>query len=259
MSLGITIEILSLILALGGILLQTRRDPSLPPSWRNLSNGGRLILLLIVVAATIKIIKGQIDNRTQHETSIANDAKLAQMQMTNTELLKTNQHLIRVMSVASGYSALLSGVVIFDGPASPHQVEEALRNLFLKYAAVEITAINSLGTYEGRVDHGAHPEVRRFLNLQRIQEDSTLLRLRNIVTEQQQPNAFFFEIRCANLKILNQDKIQYAHFDNKDQIHVSAKVFDWWYDFRSLYGVKSLYIDKLAIEELGEIQIGQQF
>jgi hypothetical protein len=245
MPLGIIIEILSLILALCGILLQTRRDPSAAPSWRNLSNGGRLILFLIVIAASIKIIKSKIDSTAQHNA--------------NAELLKTNQHLIKVMSVSSGYNALLTGIVIFEGLPAQNQVEKTLSNLFLKYAEVQITATNSFGTYEGRVDYGAHPEVRRFLNIQHIQEDSILLRLRSLVSESQKLNAYFFEIRCANLKILSKDKIQYAHFDSKDQIHGAAKVFEWWHDFRSLYGVRSLYIDKLTIEELGEIQIGRQF
>jgi hypothetical protein len=69
------------------------------------------------------------------------------------------------MSVAGGYSALLSGVVVFDQVPSRQRVEEALRNLFLKYAEVDIGAWNRLGEYSGRVDYGAHPEVRRYLNL----------------------------------------------------------------------------------------------
>ena len=94
---------LSLLLAVGGILFQTRRDPSSPPSWRNLSNGGRIILFLIVMGATIKIIKSKIDSKAQYDASAANEIKLTQMQMTNGELLKTNQHLIKVMSVSSGF------------------------------------------------------------------------------------------------------------------------------------------------------------
>ena len=259
MSLGLTIEILSLVLALGGLLLQTRRDPGAPPSWRNLSKGGRLILVLLVVVASVKIVKNQQDSAAQREATKERATEMAKLQASNTDLLSTNQHLIKVMSVASGYSALLSGVVIFEQVPTEHRVEEALRNLFLKYAEIEIEASNRLGTYKGRVDYGAHPEVRRYLNLQHIQEDPILLRLQDRVPKQQWPLAFFFEIRCANLKILSQEKIQYARFDQNERLRVSARVFDWWRDFRSLYGVRTLYIDKLTIEELGEVPIEKTF
>ncbi len=273
MSLGIAIELLSLALALGGLLLQTRHDPDAPLSWRNLSKGGRLILLLLVVVASVKIVKNQQDGAAQSKAADASASKMAELQASadasaarmaklqasNTDLLSTNQHLIKVMSVASGYSALLSGVVIFERATDGRRVEEALRNLFLKYAEIEITASNRLGTYQGRVDYGAHPEVRRYLNLQRVQDDPILLRLQGRVPEHQRSQAFFFEIRCANLKILNQEKIQYARFDPNEQLRVSARVFDWWKDFRSLYGVRSLYVDKLTIEELGETPIEKTF
>lgn len=259
MSLGIAIELLSLALALGGLLLQTRHDPNAPLSWRNLSKGGRLILLLLVVVASVKIVKNQQDGAAQSKAADASEARMAKLQASNTDLLSTNQHLIKVMSVASGYSALLSGVVIFERAIDGHRVEEALRHLFLKYAEIEITASNRLGTYQGRVDYGAHPEVRRYLNLQRVQGDPIMLRLLGRVPEHQRAQAFFFEIRCANLKILNQEKIQYARFDLNEHLRVSARVFDWWKDFRSLYGVQSLYIDKLTIEELGEVPIEKTF
>ncbi|RON34433.1 hypothetical protein BK661_10160 [Pseudomonas frederiksbergensis] len=253
------IEVLTLALALGGLLLQTRHDPGAPPSWRNLSKGGRLILMLLVVATSFKIFKTQQDNNAQEIAAEKRAEEMDGLKVSNANLLSTNQHLIKVMSVASGYSALLSGVVIFEGVPNGHGVEEALRNLFLKYAEIEITASNRLGTYQGRVDYGAHPEVRRYLNLQHIQSDPVLLRLQSRIPEQKRPSAFFFEIRCANLKILNQDKIQYARFDEDEPLRVSARVFDWWRDFRSLYGVHTLYIDKLMIEELGEVNIKETF
>jgi len=259
MSLGLAIEILSLALALGGLLLQTRRDPGAPPSWRNLSRGGRLILILLVVVASVKIVKNQQDGIAQRKATEARAAEMAKLQASNTDLLSTNQHLIKVMSVASGYSALLSGVVIFERVPNERKVEETLRNLFLKYAEIEITASNRLGTYQGRVDYGTHPEVRRYLNIQHVQEDPILLRLQGRIPEHQWPLAFFFEIRCANLKILNQEKIQYARFDQNERLQASVRVFDWWRDFRSLYGVRTLYIDKLTIEELGEVPIEKTF
>jgi hypothetical protein len=252
MSLGIIIELLSLSLALTGLLLQTRRDPSVPTSWHNLSNGGRFVLVLLVLVASAKIVKSQNDSRAQHEASV-------KLQISNNDLIETNKHLIKVMSVAGGYSALISGIVVFDGIPAKQKVEEALRNLFLKYAEVEVTASNRLGTYEGRVDYGAHPEVRRYLNLTHVQDDSILVRLRNRIPIDQWPRAFFYEIRCANFKILNAEKIQYARFDQNERMQAAAGVFEWWPDFRSLYGARSLYIDKLKIEELEEIPIGREF
>jgi len=235
-----------------GLLLQPRRSPDDPPSWRNLSRAGRLVLVLLVVVTVAKIVKSQGEAISQRQASEASAKKL-------TELQATNQRLIKVMSVSGGYSALLSGVVVFEQPPDQQRVEEALRNLFLKYAEVDIEASNQFGTYQGRVDYGAHPEVRRYLSFERIHDDPDLVRYRDQVPRQRWPQAFFYEIRCANLKILNDDKIEYVRFDPQEEIRVQARVFDWWRDFRSLYGVQSLYIDSLTIEELGKIPIDRTF
>ena len=259
MSLGTLIELLTLTIALTGLLLQTRRDPSAPPSWRNLSRGGRLVLVVLVVLASVKIYKGQIDSAAQRKASEAGAKRFTELQASNEDLLSTNKHLIKVMSVASGYNALLSGMVVFKEVPTQKIVEEVLRNIFLKYAEVEISASNRLGKYIGRMDYGAHPELRRYLNAQRIQDDPELKRIRDLVPEPQWSRAFYYEIRCASLKILNRENIQYARFDPLERIEVRARVFDWWRDFRSLYGVDILYIDKLTIEELGDTPIEMRF
>ena len=209
MSLSVVIEILALALALCGLLLQTRRDPNLQPSWRNLSWAGRLILVLLIAIAAFKVVKGNQDaeaaRRARAETKKSYDS-----------LLAVNNQLVRVMSVASGYSAQISGVIVFAITPDQDNVEKALENLFLKFAEVEVVASNRLGEFHGRVDYGAHPDVFRFLNLQRIQEDPLLVQLRDRVPASERPRAFFFMIRCGNFKMLNADKVQYARLAPND-------------------------------------------
>ncbi|WP_223527646.1 hypothetical protein [Pseudomonas sp. GL-R-19] len=249
-------------LALAGLLLQTRHEPSAPPSWKNLSKSGRLVLLLLLIISTAKIYKGYYDDELKTIAGSERASEMRQLQTSNASLLETNEHLIKVMSVASGYNALLSGVIYFEQPTNKTKITDssvrhALENIFVKYAEVTIKASNKLGDYSGRVDFGYPPEVKRYLNLSLSGSDATLIKYREKTFDSPAVNAFYFEVRCPNLKILNREKIQYARFSSQEPLTVSVRKYEYWGDFERLYHVRGVYIDKLEIEELGPVRIAQ--
>lgn len=152
---GFVIEGIPVSLALSALLLQPRRNSSEPPSWRNLTGAGRLVLLLILLEGAAKLAKYASDSPATREAAGRQEATVADPRT-------TNQLLIKVMSVADGYNAHVLGVVTFDRELPGPRVEEALRNLFLKYVSIELKAQNRLGVYRGRIDNGAQPAVFRY-------------------------------------------------------------------------------------------------
>jgi hypothetical protein len=259
MTLGLLVESIAFVLAVAGLLLQPKRDPSAPPSWSNLSRMGKLILVLILAAGSAKMIKMVRDGRAQAAQRAAQQTLIDRQNQELRDLKETNQHLIKVMSVAGGYNARVEGVVTFARPVSDGQIREALRNLFLKFALIEIEASNRLGEYRGRVDYGAHPELFRYLWLARVNSESMLIPNSARVTGPDLDRSYYFELRCANLKILNPQRIQYAQFDNDPPVR--AKVLSnpyAWKDFHTLYGIKRLTTFRLTLEELGEVTLAQR-
>jgi hypothetical protein len=246
---GYLIEGIAVALALSALLLQPRRNPAEPPSWRNLSTAGRLVLLLILLAGVAKVAKHVSDSTAARQAAIRQENTIA-------DLRSTNQLLVKVMSVANGYNAHVLGVVVFDRDLQEPRVEEALRNLFLKYVAIKFNAENSLGIYHGRIDYGAHPEVFRYLNFARLDPSTPLLSSLPELTAEERPRSFFFDIRCANLKILNGDKIQYVRTDRDEPVAGDVEMMpEIWGDFRRLYGVDRIFVDRVTIEELGDVTI----
>jgi hypothetical protein len=69
------------------------------------------------------------------------------------------------MSVSDGYNALIRGVVSFTETVTDQKIRDALHNLFLKYAEVQLFAENIFGKYSGKIDYAASPEIRRFIRL----------------------------------------------------------------------------------------------
>jgi hypothetical protein len=249
MNLGTLVELIALALAVSGLLLQPKKDPSAPPSWRNLSTAGRIILGLILVAGVIKLTKSKLDGEAQARARERQQAVIDSLQ-------ESNRHLIKVMSVSGGYNARLHGVVTFDGYPSESRIEEALRNLFLKFASVELSVASQGGRYQGRVDYGAHPEVYRYLNLRTVGSSSTL-----IPADLQRPGlsdgrSFYFEVRCPALKILNDEKIQYVRYASDPPMQARVVTLpEIWADFRRLYGIRDLAVYEIDIEELGKVRI----
>lgn len=248
---GFVIEGIAVALALSALLLQPRRNPSEPPSWRNLSGAGRLVLLLILLAGTAKVAKQMSDSAARREAAVRQDATIE-------DLRATNQHLIKVMSVADGSDAHVLGVVTFDRELPGLRVEEALRNLFLKYVSIELKAQNRSGVYCGRSDYGAHPAVFRYLNVARLESSTPLLSSLPALSAAERARSFYFDIRCTNLKVLCDSKIQYANFDRDPPVAGQIEMLpEMWRDFRALYGVERVFVDRVTIEELGDVTINR--
>jgi hypothetical protein len=127
------------------------------------------------------------------------------------------------MSVANGYNALIRGVVSFRNIRDAHRIEDAIKNLIIKYISIKIEARNKLGVHLGEVDYGTYSGIKRYLNLAQVEEDMLLSKYRNMINTMHP--GYFFEVRCSNLKILNDDKIQYARLDHTDSLLISAEPF----------------------------------
>jgi hypothetical protein len=249
MNLGALIELIALILAVSALLVQPKKNPSAPPAWKNLNPAGRVLLALILVAGGIKLTKSKLDAEAQQRARERQQAVIDSLQ-------ETNRHLIKVMSVAGGYNARLHGVITFSSSPSESRIRDALKNLFLKYASVELAVAGRAGTYRGRVDYGAHPEVYRFLSASQVDPESGLIPNRIALPPPSQGRAFYFEVRCPALKILNDDKIQYVRYSSDLPMQARVVTFpEMWRDFRRLYGIESLEVHRIDIEELGSIRI----
>lgn len=247
MTLSIIIGLATMLIALNGLIFQPKKDPEGPTNWKNINTFGRILFGLIILLIVLNIAESYYDER--------NHTKEVNRLLTSQEELKEiNGHLIKVMSVADGYNAIIRGIVAFDNPVDDNKIRTALNNVFLKYAQIDLRAINKLGEYKGRIDYATHPEVRKYLRLSEIPERSFFSRYREIDLI----NSYFFEIRCSKLKILNDDKIQYARFDKFDEVlDARARSFEWSRDFGRLYHVNAIYIDELEIEELDKVKLGQ--
>lgn len=251
MNIRIILEVVAMVLAVSGLLLQPKKNPAEPSSWKNLSVAGRIILVLIVLAAVLKLVQSRKDSESQQMVREMQKKEIDSLQ-------KTNNYLVKAISVSTGYNARIHGVVTFNYPSSDAQIRAALKNLFLKFAAVDLLAVNEYGEFHGRVDYGAHPEVYLYRSLLSMGDDSSLLPADLNLSAEDQRLSYYFDVRCAQLKILNSDKIEYVKFRNDQP--VSAKITTWpnaLRDFQSLYGIKYLRVYKVDLEELGSIPVSQ--
>lgn len=235
-----------MIIALNGLLFQTKKKPEGPVHWRNVNLFGRILFASIIFLTGLNII-GSYTNEKKHTNEVN------QFLTSQNELKEINRHLIKVMSVADGYNAIIRGVVVFRKDVNEIQIRSALENLFLKYAEIDLYAKNKLGEYQGRIDYATHPEVRKFLRLSEVEPDSYFYRYRL----DSFGSSYFFEIRCSGIKILNEEKIQYARFSPDEHLHVQAKTFEWSRDFGRLYLVEMVMIDEIEIEELENVRLGE--
>jgi hypothetical protein len=273
MVLSVAIGIVSLLIALNGLIYQPKKDPSGPATWSNISRLGKCLFALILIINLLNVAKTIYDSEeqsrevnrrdkaikelleSQRSLTATNEVLKSTMKLSilqQAELREINQHLIKVMSVADGYNATIRGVVRFRGNVSESQIRGALTNLLLKYARVEIKASNKLGTYSGRIDSGAHPEVRKFLALSQKEDGYISSKYRDMPA-----GSYYFEIRCSKLKILSNEKIQYAQFHPNDRLQVLIRHFEWSKDFGRLYNVAVVLLDEIEIEELQKVPIGK--
>lgn len=245
MAISILIAIATFIIALNGIVFQTKKNPDGPVHWRNSNTYGKVLFGLIVLLAVLSLI----DNCNSEKKHRKEVERLLEAQ---DSLKMINQRLIKVVSVSSGYNALIKGVVTFNRARSDYEIRTAINNAFLKCIEIELTANNSLGNYKGRVDHGLHPETRRYLPLLRQTENADMLRYRNISPQ----NSYYFEARCANLKILNEEKIQYIRMgETGEQINANLSRSSWYSSCLRLYDIYEIFLDEIEIEELGPVKI----
>jgi len=182
---------------------------------------------------------------------VSRGAKIDDLLLAQNELNEINSHLIKVMSVADGYNAVVRGVIVFAYPVSEDEIQETLRVLFFKAIQMSLTAENKLGTYFGRLDYSADPEVKKFLRLS--YPEGTDLGSR--YSQYTSPTTYFYEIRFSKLKILNDQNIQFARMSPDDKIDFHVQHFSWARDFERLYSVRTIVIGDLLIEELGELQL----
>lgn len=254
MILTIIIILASTFVALNGLLYQPKKNPDGPIAWGNVSSTGKILFAVILLLSFLSVAQSIYDNVSKNKELEAREARIDELILSQAELKLINAHLIKVMSVADGYNALLTGVIVFRQPTTETKIRAALQNLFLKYAEIEITTQNQLGTYKGRIDYGAHPEVRRFLRLPLTASSEYFGRYRSFAT----PTAYFFEMRCSRLKILNHDKIQYARMNSDERLHATVRGFEWARDFQRLYNIDEILVDKLVIEELDTLFLNQR-
>jgi hypothetical protein len=231
--------------------------------------GVTLLLLSSVIALSSDIFKDYKEDQDKHRTaeemakkdaqnkeeSKRKDAQIHSLIESQNELKQINRHLVKVMSVANGYNALIRGAVSFRSTRDVSNIEDAIKNLLIKYVSIKIEAHNKLGVYLGEVDYGTHPVVKRYLNLAYIDNDMFLSKYRNMINTPRPQ--YFFEVRCGNLKILNEDKIQYARLDHTDSLKISVKPFPHSRDFGRLYNVETVVIDEVQIEELGTFPVNE--
>ena len=109
------------------------------------------------------------------EESARKDMQIKSLLEAQNELKQINRHLVKVMSVANGYNALIRGVVSFRSTRDANNIEDAIRNLIIKYVSIKIEAQNNLGMHLGEVDYGTHPVIERYLNLAQIDQDMLYL------------------------------------------------------------------------------------
>jgi hypothetical protein len=238
---NLIVALITLVLALNGLLFQPKKDPNGAVKWSNLNRTGKVLLIFILSLGILNIAKGIIDDR--------NNKKYQD------DLRQTNQYIIKVMSVADGYNALIRGVVTFTQPVSEDEFRKAADNLFLKYVTGKLYAQNKLGRYEGRMDYGTHPALWKFRNLSQISDDTILSRYRNVFAETPENQRFFYEIKFSKLKMLSPDRIQYARLDDTDEVRVTVEENQFFRDFGEVYHVNAIFIDELEIEELGKYEI----
>lgn len=244
MFLTIVIHIVVMFVALNGLIYQPKKDVNKPVSWKNMNVTGKILFGLIILLTILNVAK------SIHEVK-ARESKINELINSQKELKEINSHLIKVMSVVDGYNALIRGVVSFRTNVNEAQIRNALRNLFLKYVEIDLTAENKLGKYNGRIDYATHPEVRKFLRLSSEMEPGYFSRYgRHLLG-----NSYFFEIRCSGIKILNESKIQYAPFSPEEHLNVQVNTFEWSRDFGRLYHIEMVMIDEVEIEELGKVRL----
>ena len=252
MVVDLLIALATLGIAFNGLVYQPKKDPDRPASWSNINTHGKLLIGGLLVLAVLTVGKRIIDQRNQSAREAADAGRIEELIASQQQLKEINRHLIKVMSVADGYNAVVRGVVSFESAVSESEIRNALQNLFLKYAHIEIHAENRLGTYSGRVDYGAHPEVRKFLRTSDLDQSSPLY---SATGGAPLPNEYYFEIRCEDLKILNDEKIQYARFDPAEPLYARASAFEWSRDFNRIYKVETIRLHELEIEELGTVPV----
>lgn len=243
MLLTIVILIVTMFVALNGLIYQPKKDVNKLVSWKNMNVTGKILFGLIILFTVLNIAKN-IDEVK------ARDSKINELITSQRELKEINSHLIKVMSVADGYNALIRGVVSFRINVNEAQIRDALKNLFLKYAEIDLKAENKLGKYNGRIDYATHPEVRKFLHLSEMEPGYFSRYPRHF-----SGIPYFFEIRCSGIKILNESKIQYARFSPEERLNVQVNTFEWSRDFGRLYHIEMVMIDEVEIEELGKVKL----
>ncbi|MFZ1692791.1 MAG: hypothetical protein WAT74_06335 [Flavobacteriales bacterium] len=260
MTLKLTLELFAFALAILGLLGDNWRNKDEPKNFKNLKLAGRITLALIVLAAIGKTWKQLQDDRYAKQAAeistkrIEEQSALIRQQSHDLEALrKTNDRLLKVVSVGNGYNAQVHGIVIFDEPQTDASVRKALENLFLKFVSIRLVARNEMGEFTGRVDYSARPEVHRYLTAGAAPLSATLSGQFSQVAAADRARAFYFEVRCPELKILNKERIQYAALEGDTAMAAHVEMFpDPWRDFRRLYRVKDILLDRVVIQELGE-------
>ncbi len=255
MILSIIILLITTIVALNGVLYEPRKDPDKPISWRNINLMGKILILILICLFVLSAIREIIDGRSHLKELKSRDEKIDLLLHTQAELVKTNNHLIKVMSVADGYNALITGVIVFrDRPGDENKIRDVLQNILLKYVEIKFRAVNELGVYHGRIDYATHPEVRKFLHLSEGIETEYFSRYEEYYSRL----SYFFEIRCTNVKILSNEKVQYAKMSENDLFDINVNKFSWDRDFYRIYDIMFVKLDKLTIEELGEYPLNSE-
>ena len=254
MIIKIFIQIIPTVLALAGLLMQPKKNIDKPISISNINKAGFLMCILIFIlgaASTFQMIDSENkstiekDELKQHNLTLENQLS---------DLLDSNQILTKVVSVGDGYNAHIRGTIKFSKGKSESEIKSALKNLFSKFVNINLVAYNELGKHQGRIDHSVNPHVRRFRRVSEITSNSDLMR--HVDTPVGEPNSYFFELKVENLKILNDDKIQFV-MTKGSRLELMVKEFSHWKDFGSLYHVDHVYISDIIVEELSDYSIGK--
>ena len=185
------IGILTLIVALNGILFQPKKNIRKPLSLKNLNKFGFVLIGVLLILTSVTIYQ-QVNDK-----------------LDNKKLQERNEYILKAMNFCNGYDLLVSGTIQFKKSESEKHIRTSLKNLFIKEAKVQLVTHNNLGNFEGEVNAYKNVEINKFWNLRR--EGSSA------------KNTNRFELKFEDVKILNKESIPYVKLSNEDKIEAIQK------------------------------------
>jgi len=246
METSIIVIVISTFTALNGVLFQPKKDPEKKISWSNVNKWGKLLLTSIFIlglVSSIQIIQ------TNKKTKI----KEKKLKVEKEEQKDFNNYLIKVASVCDGYTSIIRGTLDFEKAPTEAIVRSTLQNMFFKYLQCEILASNKFGNFKAKLFNSSQPYIKRFLNL-RIETPRSDF-IKNFESSRYQ-NPFFFELSFDKVKLINENEIMFAKH-GQSEVYTNIEKTSYADDFSRLYGIKSIFITEIVINDYKPISINK--